>query len=99
MANTGKEAPAKPGDSNRTKRQEEVAEQQIANKLEGFTNIPDEPVTTFTAHSQSGKREKEIDIEVAGGVVFLNTHGPVRLEGAEVIGFEKRFARAAQATR
>lgn len=90
---------AKQGDSNRSKRQQEVVDIQIENKLEGFTNIPNEPVMTFTAHSQSGKREKEIDIEVAGGVLFLNTHGAVRLEGDEVIGFEKRLARAAQATR
>jgi hypothetical protein len=90
---------AKPGDSNRTKRQQEVADLQIENKLEGFTNIPDEPVSTFTAHSVSGKREKEIEIEVAGGVLFLNTHGPVRLERDEVIGFAKRLDRAAQAVR
>ncbi len=96
---TGKEYVAKPGDSNRSKRQQEVVDQQIDNKLKGFTNVPDEPVTTFTAHSQTGKREKEIDIEVAGGVLFLNTHGPVRLERDEAIGLEKRISRAVQATR
>lgn len=90
---------AKPGESNRTKRQQEVADLQIENKLEGFTNIPNEPVTSFSAHSTSGKREKEITIEVAGGVVFLDTHGPARLERDEVIGFAKRLDRAAQAVR
>ncbi len=96
---SGREEIAKPGDSNRSKRQDEVAEQQIENKLRGFTNIPDEPVTTFTGHSVSGKREKDIEIEVAGGVLFLNTHGQVRLERDEAIGLEKRISRAVQATR
>jgi hypothetical protein len=95
----GKEQPARPGDANRTKRQNEVADQQVANKLEGFTNVPDEPVATFTGHSVSGKREKDITIEVAGGVVFVNTNGPVRLERDEAIGFEKRLGRAVQAVR
>lgn len=93
------EHPARPGDANRTRRQNEVADQQVANKLEGFTNIPDEPVSSFTAHSASGKREKEIEIEVAGGVIFLNTHGVARVEREEAIGLSKRLARAVQAVR
>lgn len=88
---------ARPGDANRTKRQQEVADLQIENKLESFTNVPDEPVSTFTAHSVSGKREKEITIEVAGQVLYLDTHGPVRVEADEAIGLSKRLSRAVQA--
>ncbi len=90
---------ARPGDANRTKRQQEVADLQVRNKLESFTNVPVEPVMSFTAHSQSGKREKEIDIEVVGQVLFIDTHGVARLEADEAIGFAKRLDRAVQATR
>lgn len=91
----GSTHPAKPGEKARAKRADEVRQEQIDNKMEGFTNVPVEPVETVKASTVTGREKGEpIHIEAVGGELIIDTHGVARLGREAAVGLAKRVSRA-----